>query len=140
MIGNLKSKLMGSINRFSGNSDFLEGVCASSALIAAADGTIDDEEVQAALDAVKTNPTLNGCFKARVIEKKMSEALDRTRTRPGRLALFKKLEDVTEEQAEIVYLAALDVADADGNIDPAEKTMLTKIAGKLRVDEASLDV
>ena len=139
MLNIWKSKLSDTISKFSGNTDFLEAVCAACALVAASNG-IKDEEVEAAIDAVKTNKTLSGAFKAKKIEKAISVALDRTKTRPGKLGLFKELEDVNEDQAEIVYLAALDVADADGEIDKEERAMLTKIAGKLSVNEAELDI
>jgi tellurite resistance protein TerB len=138
MLPGLKKKLLGGLNRFNGNTDFLEAVCASCALVANADGDISDEEVSATTDAVSTNPTLAGAFKPRVIEKAISTALDRTKSRPGRLALFKELDDVKDDDGEIVYLAALDVADADGNIDKDERAVLSKIAGHLGVNESAL--
>ena len=139
MLNSCKKKLSGAISKLAGNTDFLEGVCAGCALVASANG-IKDEEIEAAIDSVKTNKTLSGAFKANKIEKAMSAALERTKTRPGRLGLFKELEEITEDQADIVYLSALDVADADGEIDKEEREMLTKIAGRLGVNEAALDV
>ena len=139
MLNIWKSKLSDTISKFAGSTKFLEAVCAACALVAASND-IKDEEVEAAIDAVKTNKTLSGAFKAQKIEKAISTALERTKTRPGKLGLFKELEQVTEDQAEIVYLAALDVADADGDIDDVEREMLTKIAGKLSVNESTLDI
>ncbi len=139
MLAAWKNKLSGAMSKFAGKTDFLEAVCAACALVAASNG-IKDEEIESAIAAVKTNKTLSGSFKTQIIEKAISTALERTKTRPGRLGLFQELEEVTPEQAEIVYLSAFDVADADGDIDKEEREMLTKIATRLGVNESTLDV
>ncbi len=43
MLNIFKTALNDRAKKFSGKTDFLEGVCAASALVAAADGDIDDK-------------------------------------------------------------------------------------------------
>lgn len=131
-IGKLGGLVSGLVNKFKGNTDFLEASCALCALTAAADGSIDDDEISAAIDAVKTNKTLSEAFSARQIENTMETMLERTKTRTGRVSLWSELKDIEgdEDMGQIVVLAAIEVADADGNIDADEKEILTK-AGKM---------
>ncbi|HBG51922.1 MAG TPA: TerB, partial [Gammaproteobacteria bacterium] len=52
MLGRLKDKLTGASKRLSGKTDLLEGIAAACVLVAAADGTIDDGEVDTMLKAL----------------------------------------------------------------------------------------
>ena len=51
-------KAEAAVQKFSGRTDFLEAVCAAAALVAAADGEIEDSEVKATVKAVKANKAL----------------------------------------------------------------------------------
>ena len=141
MFGKLKAKLGGGVNRFAGNTDFLEAVCASAALVAAADGDISDEEVAVAAKTVKSNATLNGAFKPAQIEKTIDHMLNRVSAgRTGRMEVFKELGDIDDaEMGETVYLTALDVAESCGDISSSERTMLEKIARTVGVNAAALE-
>ena len=137
MFGGLKSKLTGSARKFSGQTDFLEAVCAASALIVYADGSADDSEIEAALKAAKSNPGLAGNFKDSDIERAMDGMLTRARGgRSGRAGLYKEIADISadNDKAEAVLLAALDVAD-EGGIGDQEKTALNEIANRLSLGE-----
>ena len=61
--------------------------------------------------------------------------------RSGRMALYNEIADVEgkEQIGEFIYLAALDVADADNNIDDDEKKVLAKIAERLGLNPADYD-
>ena len=142
MLGSLKNMLSKKANRFSGRTDFLEAVCASAALVAAADGSISDDEVVATSKSVNSNPTLCSGFKANQISKTIDTMLERAQSgRTGRLGQYKEIEDVSgqEELGEVVYLTALDVAESDGNIDTSERKVLNKIADKLGINTANYD-
>jgi tellurite resistance protein TerB len=142
MFAGLKSKLLGSVSRFSGKTDFLEAVCASAALVASADGEISDDEVKATLKAVTSNSTLTSAFKTPIIEKCIDGMLKKAGSgRTGRLALFKEIgEGNTDlERGETIYLVALDVAEADGNIGDKERTVLNTIAKQLGVNPERLN-
>ncbi len=141
-LSNLKSKLDGAILKFKGRTDFLEAVCAAAALVAAADGEIDDKEIAAALQAVKSNPKLAQAFKQSEIEKTMDAMLKRAQSgRVGRASLLKELTDVKKDAdfSDTAYLTALDVADADGNISSQEKAVLANIAKTLNVSASVLN-
>lgn len=143
MFAKLKEKLTGSVNRFAGKTDFLEAVCAAAALVAAADGEIEDSEVEKTIKIITSNPDLSGAFSSRQIEQTAEAMLRRTQAgRTGRLGLYKEIEDIAKdgEMAETVFVTALDVSEADGEMEPQERDVLRKIAGLLRVDPRKFDV
>lgn len=143
MFAKLKAKLGGGVNRFSGNTDFLEAVCASCSLVAAADGEISDEECLQAIKVVSSNESLSKAFPPQVIEKTMDKMMERvTAGRTGRANVMKEISDIADntEMAETVYLTALDVAEANGDVCEAERDMLNKIASRLGVNPSSLEV
>lgn len=138
-----KDKMVGSVKRLSGRKDFLEAVCAASALVASADGEVTDDEIKTTTKVVSSNPTLAAAFKTTEIEKCIDTMLRRAQAgRTGRMGLYKEIEDVASnsEMGETVYLCALDVAEANGNIGPKEKEALTQIAKKVGVNEAAMQV
>lgn len=142
MLNMLKSKLEGSMNRFAGKTDFLEAVCASTALVAAADGEIEDAEVEATVQSVSSNPKLAGAFASRQIEQTMEQMFERTEGRAGRLGLYREIEDIKDDSdmSETVFLTALDISESDGEIEPEEKVVLSKIAKTLGLNPANFDV
>lgn len=140
MFKGLKDKLSGGAKRMSGRTDLLEAVCAGAALVAAADGTIDDSEVEATAKAVMANETLNTAFDARAIEGCIQRMIDRANGgRVGKMGLFKEIDDIASnaEEAEIVLLTAMDIADADGSVSPEETAVLERIAGRLGLKVSS---
>lgn len=144
MLGSLfKSKVTESVNRFKGNTDFLEGVCAAAALVAAADGEIEDSEVEATIKVISSNPTLTAAFSPRDIERTAEAMLQRAQAgRTGRMGLYKEIDDISSnhDMAETVYLTALDVSDSDGESEPQEKEVLSKIAARLKLNPKDYDV
>jgi len=139
----LAGKVTGSVNKFSGRKDFLEAVCAASALIAAADGDIEDAEVATVLKTIAAHPGLSGAFPTRDIEATADAMLKRAQAgRSGKLGLWKEVEDVASdpEMAETIFVTALDIAESDGEIEPAEQTVLNKLAQTLSVDPRKFDV
>ncbi|MFV1627972.1 tellurite resistance TerB family protein [Phaeobacter sp. JH203A] len=140
MLGKLKERLSGGANRLQGRTDLLEAVCASAALVAAADGSVEDSEIEATIKAVTANEALNTAFDARQIEGCMQRMLDRAGGgRVGQMNLMKELDDINgnTDDSEMVFLTALDIADADGEIDPGEQAMIEKIAKRLGINAAS---
>ncbi|WP_314190626.1 TerB family tellurite resistance protein, partial [Paracoccus yeei] len=121
--------------------DFLEAVCASAALVAGADGEIEDSEVDAAVKAVKANKALAQGFDQQTIDRTINTMLDRAGGGGvGRSGLRKEIMEVSKdpELAEAVILTALDVAEADGEIEPAEQKLLESLAKDMGVDLARL--
>ena len=143
MLGLFKKKLADSVKKLSGNTDFLEAVCAGAALVACADGDISDTEVETTIKTVSSNPTLNAAFSQSQIGATIDTMLKRAQAgRTGRVGLYKEIDDIAsnDDMKEIVYLCALDVAEAEGGIDPTEQAVLNKIASKLSLDPKKYDV
>ena len=131
MFAKMEEKLAGGAKRMQGRTDLLEAVCASAALVAAADGDVADEELEATVSAVKANENLRVAFKENEIEACIDKMLSRAAGgRVGRMNLMKELDDIPQEDGEMVLLTALDIAEADGNIDDDEKAVIDKIAKK----------
>lgn len=143
MFGNFMNKLKGATNKFAGRKDFLEAVCAAAALVAAADGEIEDSEIDATVKTISANPSLSAAFSTREIEMTAETMLKRAQAgRTGRMGLYKEIEDIAgdAEMGETVYLTALDVSEPDGEIEPQEKDVLKKIAGLLKVNPDKFNV
>jgi tellurite resistance protein len=124
---------------YSGNKDFLEAVCAAAALVAAADGDIEDCERQKIQKVITNHPKLGKMYKSTDIEATSEAMFKRAKDKSGRQQLARELEDIkgrpdATQMAEDVYLIAEDIANADGEIEPVEQDMLAKIASKLGVD------
>lgn len=142
MFAAIKQKLSGGVNKYSGRKDFLEAVCAASALVAAADGDVSDSEVDQTVKAVSSNASLAAAFKPSEIERTADAMLKRAQGgRVGRSGLYKELEDINSDHdmAETVLLSALDVAD-HGGIDDKEKAVLQQVAQRLGLNLANYDV
>ena len=125
------------VSKFNGRTVFLEATCAAAALIAAADGDIEDSEIKATIKAVKANKSLAGGFDQGTIEAAINKMLDRAAGgRVGRSGLWDEIREIAKdpEMAQAVVLTALDVAEADGEIESAEKTVLERLAKELSVD------
>lgn len=136
MFAALKQKLTGSVAKFSGRKDFLEAVCAASALVAFADGSASDEEIDGTIKSITSNAQLSGSFSTREIETTAERMLQRAQGgRVGRSGLYKEIEDIESDtdMAETVLLTALDVAD-NGGIDDKEKAVLAEIAKRLSLN------
>lgn len=134
---NILKKMAGNVvNRYSGQTDFLEAVCAGAALVAAADGSIDPQEEIAATKAVAANANLAGAFNARQIEQTMQAMFQRAEGgRVGRQGLYTEISEIAKdpEKAETVLLTVLDVAD-HGGIDDTEMAVVERIASTLSLD------
>lgn len=134
MLKNLLAKATGAKERLSGRTDLLEAVCASAAWVAAADGSIEDYEIESCMDAVTNHEILGTAFSSSQISACVDSMLKRAGGgRAGVHGLQKEIKDVvneTEENRELILLIALDVADNDG-IEDKERIVLEKISGLL---------
>lgn len=129
---------------YSQNRDYLEAVCASAALVAAADGDIEDSERIKTVKIISAHPTLSKFYTPAVIEQTADTMFKRAKDVSGRQMLARELDDIKtlengKQMAEDVYLIALDVAGADGEIEPQETEVLKKIANKLGVNASDFE-
>jgi tellurite resistance protein len=122
--------------KYQGNKDYLEAVCAAAALIAAADGDIEDAEVKSTIELIKNNDTLSAIYQPRDIEDTMARMLAKAKGMAGRIALKRELQDIRGDatKAEDVFAMACDVSMSDGEMEPQEVEMLKSIAQVLGLD------
>lgn len=126
------------------NKDFLEAVCAACALVAAADGDIEESEKRKVVSIVTGHATLGKLYQQNVIEQTADVMFKRAKDVSGRQQLARELDDIKGRpdgatMAEDVYLIALDIANADGEIEPQEDAVLKKIATRLGVDASKFE-
>lgn len=144
MFGMLKEKLGGGAKRISGRADLLEATCAACALIASADGDIEDSEVIAAQESLFNHPTLSTAFKQSEIEAAANRMFSRSKGTMGRIGLMKEIEQAkaksTTDDLELILAVAVDVSRSDGDMEPQEMAVLQKIANALGLNlKAFLD-
>lgn len=140
----LVARIAGGVKReisaeYSQNKDFLEAVCAAVALVAIADGDIEESEKRSAISIVTSHPTLGKLYQHNEIEDCLTRMFSQAKTGTGRASLGRELADVkgkpnSPQMCEDVYLVAADIAAADGDTDEKETAVLAKIAGFLGVD------
>lgn len=139
MFGNLfKGKAKEAINQFSGNKDFLEGMCSGCALTAAAEGGISDAEYDKTLTVIKSNTAIAAGFGISEIESVFGRLAPKTATRSGKAELKEEIRQVIErdktgKMGQAIVLACLDVADEGGISDP-EIAVMREIAGICNVN------
>lgn len=127
--------------KYKENIDFLEAVCAGVALVAAADGEIEDSEVGAVQRLVSGNDKISACYQPHQINEISTKMLALAKTQSGKQNLARQLDDIkgNPTMCEDVYLIAADIAFADGELEPAEKETLAKIAKRLNVDPSKFE-
>jgi len=121
------------------NKDYLEAVCAAAALVAMADGTLEDVEKAKVVSLLTNHSTLGKMYSRDVIETTAETMFKRSKDSSGRQSLARERDDTRgrpegTQMAEDVYLIAVDVSAADGEVEPEEKVVLEKIASRLGVD------
>lgn len=136
MFGKLKERLTGGASKLTGKTDLLEGICAMAALVSAADGEIEDSEIGAILDALANHATISAAFKAPEVEAALNKQLARAKGgMAGKLALKREIAEMKDRNAsdelEMAFVIAIDIAMADGEIEPAEKSVLDALGKSL---------
>lgn len=127
---------------YSQNKDYLEAVCAAAALVAYADGELEDSERSKVTRTISQHPTLGKMYQPNVIESTVETMFKRAKDFSGRQQLARELDDIKgrdSSMGEDVYLVALDVAHADGTLEPEEEAVLKKIAARLGVDASKFE-
>lgn len=145
ILGALKSAFTSGVKElnkeYGKTNDFLNGVCASCALIAFADGTCEDSEKKKAMDVLTGHTQLSAIYQRAQIENALNSALSHAQTASGKQELARQLDAVLsvpngQQMAEDVYLVAVDVASANSHhsIGEDEQRVLDKLANRLKVD------
>lgn len=111
------------------NKDLMEAIVAGSILVAYADGNCSDDEMEALQLIIESNDNLKhfGSEIGQTIDK--YSAMYEGGKRLARIKLMKELTDISadEEQKIEAFVIAIEIADADGEIDEDEMKVLKQI-------------
>jgi tellurite resistance protein TerB len=119
------------------NKDILEAYCAAAALMATADGTVDDKEKEASVKIISGSKSLKGLFSSDVVERTFSEYCKKAQTGSGKQELVGELQDLARMDQGVrdaVYLVAKDICEADGSVGEQEQKRLNVVGKLLGVD------
>jgi tellurite resistance protein len=139
-LSNVLATAKKTINSYAGDTSFLKGVASAAANVTAADGSIDDSEIEAAIAGMQANPIVSASYNSSQIEEALNGALSRAKSRAGRMENKRFIEALMTRDVSVrqdVFLIAADVADQDG-IGAQEQVVLNDIAKLLNVDGAKL--
>jgi tellurite resistance protein TerB len=118
------------------NQNLMEAIVAGTMLVASADGTVEKSELDK-LDKLLTSNDNLSAFKPAEIRKVISryQNILEADFGVGQAKMMKELADISDnsDHCEEVFLNMLAIAKADGEIEPEEKTVLTKVARSLGV-------
>jgi len=137
MFGFLKKKagnVQAEIKRVE-NRDLMEAIVGGCLLVAAADGSIDDEELLTLDKSINANPSMQH-FGAEIgktinlFEQQLSAGF-----RIGKMKILREIADIknTPADAEEVFVNMITVAEADGEIDDKELAILKEVGQTLGV-------
>lgn len=131
---------------YAGSTNFLNAVCASCALIAYADGTLEESEKKTAIDVLTGHTQLSALYTRDAITNALSSALTHATTASGKQELARQLDSVKglpngSQMAEDVYLVAVDVSVSNSNHKAGEDELavLAKLATRLNVDPSKFE-
>jgi len=118
------------------NQNLMEAIVAGAMLVAAADGTVEKAELDKLDKLLTSNDNLSG-FKPADIRKTMSryQNILEADFGVGQMKMMKELADISDnpDHCEEVFLNMLAIANSDGEIEPEEKAVLTKVARSLGI-------
>lgn len=139
LAGAFGAKAKDTANKYSGQKDFLEAVCAVVALTAMADGQLEEAEQVTAINVIKDNPAISKSYGTTEIEQCLNQMFSRAKTISGKAGLYRELEDIAgkpgkQEMCEDAFLVGLDIAHSDGELEPQEQKVLGEIAKRLHVN------
>ena len=138
MFGKKANAAKAEIKKFE-NRDLMEAMVGGCALVAVADGECEQEEIKKIDELLRTSKALEG-FGAEITTtlNRFCERLTAS-YRAGRIEILREIEESKGDQREKedVLIAMLTVAEADGEIEEAERKELDVVAQRLgmRLDD-----
>lgn len=122
------------------NQNVLEAIIAGSLLVSAADGEIEKSEVEK-LSKLLANNDLLSAFKPNEINKIVDRYANVLEAgfRVGKVKMLREIADIAgnPDHAEEVFVTAITLAEADGEIEPAELAVLQEIGKALGINLSS---
>lgn len=138
MLGKLfskKSKEAAANVKKMANKDLAEGLVGACLLVAAADGEIEPEEIANLTAQLEAHPALSdyGPEIGKMVDN-FTASLE-TGFLIGKTRIMREIGDCThdEKEAEDIFVAAITIAQADGEVEPEEVTILKEIGRALNL-------
>ena len=136
-VGEVKAELKKVENR-----DLMEAIVGGSLLVAAADGSIDIEELESLDKQCQSNPSIShfGAEIGKTINH--FEKLLESGFRIGKMKILREIADIKNDpaDAEEVFINMLTIAEADGEIDEGEMKILREVGQTLGIRLADYDL
>lgn len=124
------------------NRDLAEGLVGACLLVAAADGEIEPEEIENLNAQLDAHPALQG-FGGEI--GKMVDSFSGRLNAGfliGKTQIMREIGDCAhnEQEAEDIFVAAITIAQSDGEVEPEEVVVLKEIGKKLNLNLASYGI
>jgi tellurite resistance protein TerB len=124
------------------NRDLAEGLVGACLLIAAADGEIEPEEIENLNKQLDAHPCLQG------FGSEIGKMVDNFTARLnagfliGKTQIMREIKDCAhdEREAEDIFVAAITIAQSDGEVEPEELVVLKEIGKVLNLNLASYGI
>lgn len=124
------------------NRDLMEAIVGGCLLVAAADGSISDDEMMALDAQIQANESLShfGSEIGKVMNR--FEAQLKSGFRIGKMKILREIGDIksNQEDAEEVFVNMITIAESDGEIDKGELDVLKEVGNKLGVRLADFGI
>ncbi|MBF0592217.1 MAG: tellurite resistance TerB family protein [Nitrospirae bacterium] len=141
-VSHMNNSLHNKVSQFK-NADFANGAMAMCALVAAADGTIDQSERQKTAALIMANDMLKVFPAAELRDKfdfycdKLSKDFDF-----GKIEAIQAISKLKkkEDQARAVIQVGIIIGGADGNFDPSEKKAVREACNAVGINPADFDL
>lgn len=115
------------------NRDLMEAIIGSAILVAGADGELEESELKALEKTIAANPSLEHFGPE--ITKVMNTFMGQLEAgfRVAKMKIMREIADIKDnpQDAEEVFVTALTIAEADGEIEPQELAVLQEIGATL---------
>jgi tellurite resistance protein len=138
----LASRFERATQNYAGDPTFLLAATSAAANVIAADGTVEDAEVEAALRGMLANKTLKTSYTPAKIDDALTAALIRAKSRAGKMENRRNIESMatkTQTAREDVFLIAADTTDGNSHsLGEPERAALKTIADLLGLDDKKL--
>lgn len=118
------------------NRDLMQGICGAALLIAAADGEIEATEVSKLEATIRALPAL-AHFGAEISQtvQRFTDQLN-AGFLLGKTQIMREIRDCkhSQQEAEDIFVVALTIAQADGEVDDKEQSVMVQIARELGIN------
>lgn len=134
LFGKKTAQAKAEVQKFN-NRDLMEAIVGGSLLIAYADGELEDSELANLEAQIQANPSLDhfGPEIGKTINR--FTAMFDAGFRIGKMKVLREIADIknTPQEAEEVFVTMITIAEADGEIEPAELEILKEVGRVLGV-------